>query len=161
VSRTIRLFEPRDFDRVHQICVAAFTPIHEGFERELGREIFDNQYEGWRERYADDIRRLTSDPATEVHVVEHNASIVGFVTTTVDPAKRFGELGLNAVDPAHQGRGIGKSMYAFALESMKARGAQVVTVGTGADANHAAARAAYEALGFDRAIHAVYYFRAL
>lgn len=161
MSRTIRLIEPRDFDRVHQICVAAFTPIHEGFEQALGARIFANQYDGWRERYADDIRRLAADPATQIHVVEDDGSIIGFVTTTVDPTKSFGELGLNAVDPAHQGRGIGKEMYAFALESMKARGAEVVTVGTGADANHAAARAAYEALGFDRAIHAVYYFRTL
>jgi ribosomal protein S18 acetylase RimI-like enzyme len=161
VSRAIRLFESRDFDRIHQICVAAFTPIHEGFEQALGTEIFANQYDGWRERYAEDIKRLTADPATQVYVVEDSGSIVGFVTTTIDPARKFGELRLNAVDPAHQGRGIGKEMYAFALETMKACGAEIVTVGTGADANHAAARAAYEALGFDRAIHAVYYFRTL
>jgi ribosomal protein S18 acetylase RimI-like enzyme len=161
VSRTIRLFEPHDFDRVHQVCVAAFTQIHQGFERELGPEIFANQYDGWRERYADDIKRLTNDPATEVHVVEDDGLIVGFVTTTVDPAKRFGELGLNGVDPAHQGKGIGKQMYAFALQNMKSRGARIATVGTGADANHAAARRAYEAMGFDRSIPAVYYFRTL
>lgn len=161
MGRTIRPYEPRDFSRVHEVCVAAFTPIHAGFEQELGSKIFANQYDGWRERYADDIKRLAGEAATQVHVLEDNGAVVGFVTTTVDPAKKFGELGLNAVDPTHQGRGIGKEMYAFALQNMKARGAEIVTVGTGADVNHAAARAAYEAMGFDKAIPAVYYFRVL
>jgi ribosomal protein S18 acetylase RimI-like enzyme len=157
----IRLYEPRDFARVHKVCVAAFTPIHEGFERELGPEIFANQYDGWQGRYADDIRRLTSDPATEVHVVEDGGEVAGFVSLTADAAKKTGEIGLNAVDPAKQGRGIGKQMYRFALDNLRARGAEIVYVGTGADENHAQARAAYEAIGFDRSIPSVWYFKKL
>jgi ribosomal protein S18 acetylase RimI-like enzyme len=161
VTQTIRSFESRDFARVHDICVRAFTPIHEGFERELGPEIFEHQYSGWQERYADDLRKLTADPATMIHVVEDAGNVLAFVTTVVDPQRRFGEIGLNAVDPAHQGRGIGKTMYAFALESLKQRGADIAYVGTGADAAHAPARAAYEALGFDKAIPSIHYFRKL
>ena len=52
-------------------------------------------------------------------------------------------------------------MYAFALRNLKERGADYVYVGTGADAAHAPARAAYEAVGFDRSIPVVYYYRKL
>jgi ribosomal protein S18 acetylase RimI-like enzyme len=161
VTRTIRLFELRDFDRVHKICVAAFTSVHEGFERALGSEMFAREYPGWQARYADDIRRLVDDPDTQLHVIEDADAIVGFVTTRIDAARKVGELGLNGVDPAQQGKGIGKEMYAFALRNLKERGADYVYVGTGADDAHAPARAAYEAVGFDRSIPVIYYYRKL
>ena len=161
MSRAIRPFEPRDFDRVHQVCVAAFTSVHNGFEQALGPEIFAREYPDWQARYADDIRALVADPNIQLHVVEEAGAIVGFVTTRIDPARRVGELGLNAVDPTQQGKGIGKEMYAFALRNLKERGADYVYVGTGADEAHAPARAAYEAVGFDRSIPVVYYYRKL
>mgnify|MGYP003445089439 CR=1 FL=1 len=162
MTYAIRLFEPRDFKRVHDICVRAFTPIHEGFEREVGPEIFANQYIGWQGRYVDDLTRLTNAaPATLVHVIEDAGVIVGFVTTVVDDKTKAGEIGLNAVDPDYQGRGVGKRMYAFALQNLKDRGAVIAYVGTGADEAHAPARAAYEAIGFDKAIPSIHYFRKL
>lgn len=161
MSRAIRIYEPRDFDRVHQICVAAFTPVHEGFEQSLGAEMFAREYPSWQARYADDIRGLVAAPNIQLHVVEDGGVVVGFVTTRIDPARKVGELGLNAVDPAQQGKGIGKEMYALALRNLKERGADYVDVGTGADAAHAPARAAYEAVGFDRSIPVIYYYRKL
>ena len=105
MSRAIRRCEPRDFDRVHEVCVAAFTSVHEGFERALGPEIFAREYPGWQARYADDIRALVADPNIQLHVVEDAGVIVGFVTTRIDPVRKVGELGLNAIDPALQGKG--------------------------------------------------------
>ena len=72
MSRAIRPFESRDFDRVHQVCVAAFTSVHEGFEQALGAEIFAREYPGWQARNADDIRGLLADPNIQVHVVEES-----------------------------------------------------------------------------------------
>jgi ribosomal protein S18 acetylase RimI-like enzyme len=161
VSRAIRRYEPRDFDRIHRICVAAFTPVHEGFEKALGAEMFAREYPDWQARYADDIHRLVEDHDTQVHVVEDVGTLVGFVTTRIDAVRKVGELGLNAMDPAQQGKGIGKEMYAFALRNLEERGADYVYVGTGADSAHAPARAAYEAVGFDRSIPVVYYYRKL
>lgn len=161
MTYTIRPFEPRDFSRVHEICVAAFTPIHEGFEQALGPDIFAHEYTSWQDRYADDLKKLTaSAPATLVHVIEDVSVIAGFVATTLHESK-LGEIGLNAVDPAYQGRGAGKQMYLFALDSLKQRGAEIAYVGTGADAAHAPARAVYEAIGFDSAIPSVHYFKKL
>jgi GNAT superfamily N-acetyltransferase len=60
-----------------------------------------------------------------------------------------------------QGKGIGKAMYAFALEDLKERGAEIACVGTGGDFAHARARKAYEAIGFDKAIPGMFLFKVL
>ena len=162
MTRRIHPFKEADFSRVHQICVAAFTPIHEGFEQALGPQIFAREYPGWQARYADDIRALVAAaPATLLHVMEDNDRIIGFVATILHADRKCGEIGLNAVDPAWQGKGAGKEMYAFALQSLKERGAAYAYVGTGADAAHAPARKAYEAMGFDKVIPSNHYYRKL
>jgi ribosomal protein S18 acetylase RimI-like enzyme len=158
----IRAYEKRDYDRVLEICVSAFAPIHRGFEEALGSKIFDRRYRDWKEKYAEYLGGIsTSDPAVKVYVVEDAGTVVAFVFTILDRERKIGEIGLNAVDPDRQGKGIGKMMYAFALEDLKARGAEIAYVGTGGDSAHAPARAAYEAVGFDRAIPALHYFRTL
>jgi ribosomal protein S18 acetylase RimI-like enzyme len=157
-----RPFEKKDYERVLKICIDAFTPHHALFEKTLGSEIFKYQYQNWKEEYADYLGKFpSSDLSAKIYVAEEDAEIVGFVVTSVDIKRKVGEIGLNAVDPAHQGRGIGKAMYAFALDDLKKRGAKVAYVGTGADAAHAPARAAYRAVGFDKAIPSLHYFRSL
>lgn len=161
MSVTIRPFKKHDYDRVLDICIRAFTRIHEGFEEELGPFVFLLEFPDWRKGYADTLTKLLQpEPGTMVHVAETGGEIVGFVTTIVHERK-VGEIGLNAVVPEHQGKGLGGAMYEFALGSLKERGAVAAYVGTGADAAHAPARAAYEAIGFDKVIPSVHYYREL
>lgn len=162
MSYRIRPYETGDHERVLEICIAAFTPIHALFEQTLGRGVFERQYRDWQRDYARTFENITTDdPANRVHVVEDSDEIVAFVFTHLDPEKKTGEIGLNAVDPARQSQGIGKAMYRFALEDLKSRGAEVAYVGTGGDAAHAPARAAYDAVGFDKAIPSLHLFREL
>lgn len=157
-----RPFEKRDYERVLAICVDAFTPHHSLFEKTLGSDVFRYQYQDWREQYADYLDKLPdSDSAAKTYVAEQEGKVVGFMITTLDEKRKIGEICLNAVDPAHQGKGIGKAMYAFALDDFRTRGAKVAYVSTGADSAHASARAAYEAVGFDKSIPSIHYFRAL
>ncbi len=87
----------------------------------------------------------------KVYVVEDAGALVGFIVTIMDCKRKIGEIGLNAVDPGHQGKGIGKMMYAFALNDLRKWGAEIAYVGTGGDSAHSLARAVYEAVGFDKA----------
>ncbi len=87
--------------------------------------------------------------------------IVGFVSVRLNVETRVGEIGLNAVDPAHAGKGIGSAMYEFALARMKTAGMKVATVGTGGDPSHAPARRAYRKVGFDLEIPSVWMFKKL
>lgn len=162
MDRRIRAFEKRDYERVLDICVSAFTPIHRLLEETLGREVFSRRYYDWREQYADYLGKISaSDPAVKVYVVEDAGVLIAFVFTIMDFDRKVGEIGLNAVAPEHQGKGVGKMMYAFALTDLKERGAEIAYVGTGGDSAHAPARVAYEAVGFDKAIPAAHYFKKL
>lgn len=158
----MRPYAKADYRRVLDICIKAFEPIHAGFEQALGARIFELHYHDWRWQYAKTIRGIpAAGDETRVFVAELDGFVAGFVFTMVDKKRKTGEIGLNAVDPKWQGRGIGRAMYAFALEDLKERGAAVVSVGTGGDAAHEPARRAYEALGFDKAIPGMYLFKLL
>lgn len=69
----------------------------------------------------------------QVYVAELDGAVAGFVFTLFDAKRKTGEIGLNAVDPRLQSQGIGKAMYEFALNDLKARGAEIAYVGTGGD----------------------------
>ena len=131
----IRPYRETDRTRALEVCIAAFTPIHEGFRAALGERIFELQYGDWTEQYAQTFDSLLQDAeSTEVYVAEEKGNIVGFVFTILRAEKMTGEIGLNAVDPQFQRQGIGKAMYDFALERLRARGAKIAYVGTGGDA---------------------------
>ena len=158
----IRPYKKADYARVLEICVAAFEPIHSGFEEALGSRIFKLQYQDWKEQYAATLRKISPrDPDRKVHVVELDGAVVGFVFTILDAKRKTGEIGLNAVDPKLHGRGIGRAMYEFALKNLKERGAEIACVGTGGDAAHAPARRAYQAIGFDKALPGLHLFKVL
>jgi ribosomal protein S18 acetylase RimI-like enzyme len=60
----------------------------------------------------------------------------------------MGEIYMLAVDPDHQGDGIGTALTEFALERFKGDGMAVAMVETGGDPGHAASRRTYEKAGF-------------
>ena len=97
----------------------------------------------------------------EVLVATIGEACVGFVSFSIDDEGRTGEIGLNAVHPEHAGRGIGSRLYERALAAMKARGVAVVTVATGGDPSHAAARRAYEKAGFGTPIPSMTLYKLL
>ena len=102
-----------------------------------------------------------ADSAQDLFVAETDGEIVAFCALSLDHDSKLGEIGLNAVHPDHQGRGIGTAMFRHALARMRASGMLAAAVGTGGDISHAPARRAYEKAGFDRAIPSVYLYRSL
>lgn len=53
-----------------------------------------------------------------------------------------------AVDPAHQGRGLGRSLLAAAEDAVRAAGGRMLLVETAGKAAYAATRAVYDACGY-------------
>jgi len=68
-------------------------------------------------------------------------------TDVSDPGRNMGEISMLAVDPDHQGGGIGTALTEFALDRLKDAGMKVAVVETGGDPGHAAARRTYEKAG--------------
>jgi ribosomal protein S18 acetylase RimI-like enzyme len=161
MSLLIRAYAHADYEKALAVCIAAFTPIHQGFAAALGPKVFQLQYHDWQARYAETFRAIGSDASTKVFVAEQDGVLAGFVFATLDGPHKTGEIGLNAVAPAFQRRGIARSLYAFALSDLKGRGAEIAYVGTAGDAAHAPARAAYRALGFDKVIPSLHLFKNL
>ena len=151
-----------DLAELHRIRTLAFAPVFDSFRSLVGEEIAPIAFataEAEQGHHLDEI--CQSQSGHQVFCVVEADEILGFVGFKVDPAKRTGELGLNAVAPAHCGRGIGTWMYGQMLAKMKALGAEVVEVGTGADESHAPARRAYEKAGFRHRVPGVHLYLKL
>jgi GNAT superfamily N-acetyltransferase len=146
----IRPFEDRDFGAVVDLSLRAWAPVFESIKQVLGPEIFGRQYpEGWRE----DQRRAVEDvlAANEgwAWVAEVDGTAVGFVAVELDhPERGMGETSMLAVDPEHQGGGVGTALTEFALDRLRDAGMGVAMVETGGDPGHAAARRTYEKAGY-------------
>jgi ribosomal protein S18 acetylase RimI-like enzyme len=158
----MRTARPDDGPRLQAIRRAAFAPIFASFRSVLGEELYElaqrRDDEGQEGLLAS---LLASDSPWASYVAELGDEAVGFVAIRVDRATNVGEIGLNAIHPAHAGRGFGTAMYEFALASMANAGMKVATVATGGDPSHAAARRAYRKCGFNVEVPSVWMCRKL
>lgn len=153
----IRASRADDLPRLEQVREAAFAPIFASFRSILGDDLY-NLVQA-REDAAQQhllICLLAPDSGWEAYVVEVAGTAVGFVTLQMHHETQVGEIGLNAVDPAHAGQGIGTAMYMFAMSRMKEAGMRAATVATGGDPSHAPVRRAYEKAGLTAQIPSVW-----
>jgi GNAT superfamily N-acetyltransferase len=157
-----RQARPEDAARLQAIRRAAFAPVFASFRSILGDEIYD-----LAQRRDDEAQEglltslMAADSGWTLYVAQSGDELAGFVAVRLDRETQVGEIGLNAVDPAHAGKGIGAAMYELAVACMKQAGMKVATVGTGGDPSHAPARRAYRKAGFDVEIPSVWMYRKL
>lgn len=160
----IRDLQPGDVDTLVEIAIAAWAPIYGHFRETMGDDLFLSLYPDWPAIKGGQIRQ-DCDPDSrwpmQVLVAEEGGRIVGFVTFRTNRETSLGEIGNNAVWPECRGRGIAPRLYDAALQRMREQGMRYARVRTGLDPAHAPARRAYEKAGFDIALPAVDYYRAL
>ena len=152
----------KDEAQLQAIRRAAFAPVFASFRVLLVDEIYDlaqRRHDEAQGGYLTSL--LAADSGWDLYVAQLGNEIVGFVSVQFNRETLVGEIGLNAVDPAWAGQGIGAAMYEFVLARMKEAGMQVATVSTGGDPSHAPARRAYQKVGFDAAIPSVWMCRKL
>ena len=137
-------FDDREF--VLDLSIAAWAPIFESIESELGPDLFGRIYPDWPTQQRDAVGEALD--TNETWVSEEDGDVVGFVNVIFDPEKGSGEIHMMAVDPDAQREGIAGELTEFALAEMQRRGITLATVGTGADPGHAPARRVYEQAGF-------------
>ena len=150
----MRPYADDDWEAVLDLCLRAFSPAFESLERLQGADL------DWRRSVRRQLRSLTRPGGGQLAVAELRGSIVGVVHYQIDRETQSGSIGVSAVHPARQGKGIGTLMYRHALGVMSAQGAKYATADTGADSSHASARRAYEKAGFI-AVPTVHYFMKL
>ena len=157
----VRPYVDDDWQAVLEICLLAFTPVYESFELLLGTELFLLIYPDWKASNEKYLRSLSEPGERErLFVAGKDGAVVGFIHYALDAENESGNIGLNAVHPAHQSKGIGSLMYRHVLDIMRAIGMKYVRVDTGGDLSHAPARHAYEKAGFV-SLPIVHYFKSL
>lgn len=146
----IRPFDDRDAEAVVDLSLLAWAPVFASLEWVLGSEIFESlNPEGWRESQRQAVEDVCAAGKGRVWVAEVDGAAVGFVAIELrDPERSMGEISMLAVDPDHQGGGIGTALTEFALDRLKDAGMKVAMVETGGDPGHAAARRTYEKAGY-------------
>jgi ribosomal protein S18 acetylase RimI-like enzyme len=152
---TVRPYVDDDWGAVVDLCLRAFAPACESLERLQGTAL------DWRRSIRRELRSLTRPgEGGQLVVAELQGSIVGVVHYQVERETQSGSIGVSAVHPAQQGKGIGTLMYRHVLDMMSARGAKHATADTEADPSHAPVRRAYEKAGFV-AVPTIHYFTKL
>ncbi|WP_460465204.1 GNAT family N-acetyltransferase [Arthrobacter pigmenti] len=113
--------------------------------------VYDSFYpEGWEQRQRADLGTVLDDESDKVHVAIEDGAILGWICIRLHPEDQMGEIYVLAVDPDRQRRGVGTMLMNHAFEQIRKAGMTMVMVETGGDTGHAASRASYEAVGFER-----------
>lgn len=157
----IRPLLPTDVDRVQQIRAEAFAPMFQSFHAIVGEALAGPAFEkadADQRQYLDNVLRSSGG---SIFVVEIADEVVGFIHLEIDTEGGVGTIGLNAIDPAFGGQGIGTSLYRFAVHFFRDAGLKVVKVSVGGDPSHAAARRAYEKAGFSVGVPSVTLYQRL
>lgn len=157
----IRSLRPDDVESVVQLSLRAWAPVFESIERAMGPELYQAFHpEGWRVSQASAVESVCTSGAHSVWVAVESGGPVGFVAVALRVDEGIGEIYMVAVDPDHQGRGVGMALTEHAVARMREEGIPIAMVETGGDPGHAPARALYERAGF-RSFPTVKYFRKL
>jgi GNAT superfamily N-acetyltransferase len=161
VQPHIRPLGPKDTDGVVRLSLEAWTPVFASMRQALGPEIFGRLYHDWRVSQREAVEAACTSDKLDVWVADvDDACCIGYVAIELHRAKSVGEIFLLAVDPDHQGRGVGSALTEFALGWIKSAGMGVSMVETGGDPGHAAARHTYEKAGYTQ-LPIARYFKSL
>jgi GNAT superfamily N-acetyltransferase len=136
VSFVIRPLVSADVDAVVEFSVRAWAPVFASFEAVLGADIYARVCPDWLSSQARDVAQVRADHAATTWVAVDGTAPVGFVAVILQSAARSGDIEMIAVDPAHQRQGIADALISFALDQLRAAGAEI----TGGDPGHAPAR---------------------
>jgi ribosomal protein S18 acetylase RimI-like enzyme len=154
-----------DLDAIDRLTAEGYRAIQESYVAMLGPETYEAvRHEpqlSWEERKCAQNRRLFDAHPEQVWVLERDDDVFGFVTFWLFPGQSYGHIDNNAVRADFAGQGWATFMYRHVLDRFRDLGLRFAHVDTGLDDAHIAARRAYEAVGFDRAVPIVEYWQDL
>ena len=152
---TIRPYRETDLPRLQQITAQTFGPV--SIDRNMEEKLGPFGTGGWQQRkiaaIAEDCRLqpggvfVADDPGS--------AAVIGYVTTRLNPVSKIGWIPNLAVDPAHQGNGLGRALLQHALDFFRRSGMQVAKIET-LDQNPIG-QSLYPTLGFQEVARQIHY----
>jgi len=133
------------------LSLRAWEPVFRLLKPAVSAFVYESFYpEGWRSRQTDDLRATLDGEPENIDVALIDNSPAGWVCTRLHSEDSMGEVYILAVDPAHQGKGLGRALMQRSIIRARSRGMRMLMVETGDDPGHAPARQLYERSGFER-----------
>src|SRR5215204_3724704 len=124
---SIRPYRPADLARLQEITADTFGPV--SIDRNLEQRLGVFGQGDWRARKTAAIAEDCHVQPDGVFVAEDAAGkVVGYITTRLNPVSRIGWIPNLAVDPAQQGKGIGRALIEFAVEFFRKSGMEVARI---------------------------------
>jgi len=125
----IRSYRPADLDAIQHITVICFdgVSIDRNIEEHFGR-IGGHDWRWRKNRHIDDD--VANGPGRHVFVAEVAGEVAGYISVRIHKESRIGLIPNLAVDPRHQGAGIGRCLIAHALEFMARQGMECARIET-------------------------------
>ena len=150
----IRPYEPADLPRLRQITADTFGPV--SIDRNMEQRLGPFGQGDWSTRKAASIADdCAAQPDGVFVATDARGHVVGYVTTRLSATSRIGWIPNLAVDPAHQGKGVGRSLLLHALDHFRRSGMQVAKIET-LDQNPVG-QALYPGLGFKEVARQIHY----
>jgi ribosomal protein S18 acetylase RimI-like enzyme len=151
---TIREYRTADLSRLQEITAETFGPV--SIDRNMEELFGPFGQGGWKGRKVTAIADDCNVQPDGVFVAENSdGTVVGYVTTRVNDAGRIGLIPNLAVDPVHQGHGLGRALLERAIEFMRERGMEVVKIET--LEQNPIGKKLYPSLGFQEVARQIHY----
>ena len=139
----IRPATAADLPRLVEISLASFGPIT--WQRAIDEKFGPLHGHDWQDRWHRRVEKAFQ--AQDFLVLEEDGRLLGYACGVVDPAIALGHLDILCIDPAGQGRGLGRLLLRAIQQHFASQGATHVTLESLTD-NHTAS-ALYRAEGFE------------
>lgn len=150
----IRAYQPTDLPRLQEITAETFGPV--SIDRNMERRLGPFGQGDWRRRKVGAIADDCTAQPDGVFVAEDAAGrVVAYITTRLNQLSGIGWIPNLAVDPAHQGRGLGRALIEHALEFLRRSGMQVAKIET--LEQNPIGQKLYPSLGFEEVARQVHY----
>lgn len=156
-SYRIRPFRPADLARLQEITAATFGPV--SIDKNMDDRLGPFGEGGWRGRklaaIADDCAAQPEGVFVAEDPADSSCRPVGYVTTRLYPTGGLGCIPNLAVDPAHQGKGLGRALLEHAIDFFRRSGMQVAKIET--LEQNPVGQALYPSLGFKEVARQIHY----
>ena len=151
---SIRVYHDEDLDRLQEITELTFGPV--SIDRNMEQLLGPFGQGDWRARkvaaIAEDCR---IQPDGVFVAVDSAGTVVGYVTTRLGRESGIGWIPNLAVDPAHQGHGLGRALLEHAVSFFRESGMQVAKIET--LEQNPIGRQLYPSLGFQEVARQIHY----
>jgi ribosomal protein S18 acetylase RimI-like enzyme len=153
----LRPYQPADLPRLQEITAATFGPVSiDGNMQKILGQFGTGDAPAWQTRklaaIAQDCR---AQPDGVFVICDSTGRIAGYITTRLDEQSRIGWIPNLAVDPAHQGKGLGRTLIQHALQFFRENGMQVAKIET--LEQNPIGQALYPSLGFKEVARQIHY----